>query len=307
MNQHLVLLRATVLAIVATASAGALGDTVTEIEPNDPIASAQLLQSATSEVVVPGFIGTLKGTANDVDFYKFYATQGNVVTIDIDNGVGGAQSIDLYLAVFDPSNGYKILRENDDAGFPLDAGSISPWDPRIDNFVVPATGYYVVGVTSTDRPFIDGGDVQNAASFGGNGDYTLVISGLSPAVQQISISVKPGHRRLRSLDHAEHGRLPVAILSSASFDATKVDESSLTFGQTGDEQSLRGCNTRAVDVNHDGLRDKICHFDVRAAGFRKGDLEGILKGKTVSGTRFEGHGPLKVPRGKFDHRDQDND
>ena len=304
MNEHLAFIRAAVLAVVATASTAAVADTITETEPNDSVTSAQVLPSTGSDVVVSGFIGTLQGSANDVDYYAFHANAGDVVTIDIDNGIGGAQSIDLVLALFDPQNNYAILREVDDAAT-LDPGSISTWDPRIDNFVVGATGTYVIGVSSTDRPFVDGGGVQNADTFGGNGDYTLTVSGVSAAalpVKQVAVKVRPDHHRLMPLEHEPHGRIAVAVLSSSSFDAMQIDESSLTFGKTGDEKSLSYCEPKKRDVNHDGLPDKVCRFNVKAAAFQTGDLEGIVKGKTKNGGCFEGHGRLKVPHRKHHHR-----
>jgi hypothetical protein len=73
------------------------------------------------------------------------------------------------------------------------------------------------------------------------------------------------------------GKIPVAILSTPSFDATEeVDRSSLTFGSTGNEQSLHFCNQE--EVNKDGLLDLICLFDAPMSGFAKSDKFVVLKG-----------------------------
>jgi hypothetical protein len=90
------------------------------------------------------------------------------------------------------------------------------------------------------------------------------------------------------------GNFPVAILSSAAFDALKVDNYSLTFGKTGDEKTYVGCHKHGIDVNADGLLDRVCHFDNEAGGWEVDDVEGIMKGKTADGTKFEGRGRLKV-------------
>jgi probable HAF family extracellular repeat protein len=84
----------------------------------------------------------------------------------------------------------------------------------------------------------------------------------------------------------------VAILSSTSFyapDDVIVNRLSLTFGPTGDEQSLLSCATRKPkDVNGDTLKDLVCTFSIKDAGFISGDEVGILKGTTETGTSFEG-------------------
>lgn len=83
------------------------------------------------------------------------------------------------------------------------------------------------------------------------------------------------------------GRVSVAVLSTASFDApTEIDPQSLTFGRTGDEASLASCRVR--DVNHDAIQDLICQFRTEAAGFQSGDTLGILKGKKLNGSPIAG-------------------
>jgi hypothetical protein len=106
----------------------------------------------------------------------------------------------------------------------------------------------------------------------------------------ISIDIKPGDDS--NTINLQSKTVQVAILSLADFDAlteVDVDRVSLTFGPTGDEQSLVSCASRKhKDVNGDGLKDLVCQFSIKDTGFKCGDLEGILKGVTVIGTLFEG-------------------
>jgi hypothetical protein len=89
-----------------------------------------------------------------------------------------------------------------------------------------------------------------------------------------------------------NGKIPVAILSSTNFDAqSQLEEASLTFGRTGAESSLASCNAAPEDVNGDGLPDLVCEFYNQVAGFQPGDTQGILKGKTMSGTSIVGGTP----------------
>lgn len=83
--------------------------------------------------------------------------------------------------------------------------------------------------------------------------------------------------------------LPVAILSTEDFSAPdEVDRDSLTFGATGDEDSLIWCSRCSGDVNHDGYRDLVCYFWTRRCSFGEGDTEGILKGVRTDGTPIRG-------------------
>lgn len=87
----------------------------------------------------------------------------------------------------------------------------------------------------------------------------------------------------------------MSILSTKDFNAPgKVDRHSLTFGATGDEQSLIFCEPFNFDVNRDGRRDLTCYFLKEQAGFECGDTKGILKGKTVDGMFIEGKDSVKV-------------
>jgi hypothetical protein len=105
----------------------------------------------------------------------------------------------------------------------------------------------------------------------------------------VDISIKPGSSPPVPINPRSHGNTPVAILSTATFNAvTGVDATSLTFGRTGQEQSLLFCNLGGEDVNGDGLPDLVCHFDTQSTKFQSGDTLGILMGKTVQGTPLIG-------------------
>ena len=270
-----------------------------EQEANHPIAMAQFITPGLSEYEVSAVIGNLSGAVvDDVDFYKFFGQEGDVVTIDIDGGWGGARDVDTEIAVFGDGPTFKKWRGNDDAS--IDPGSSSRRDARVENFVLPSTGVYYVAVGHWSKRFVTGGNVYG--STGQNGDYMLVVSGVTggPQVLHINIDVKPGVENVSPLNPKAKGRVPVALLSAEGFDPADVDISSLTFGHDGDEDSLEKCNKGSADFNKDGIKELICHFDNRTASFRKGDIEGVLKGKLQDGTPIEGRGLLKVVGEKAD-------
>lgn len=287
---------------------------VDEIEPNHPISSAQPLSISSGVVAsiggtaigtggatVNGVIGNLTGAAVlDVDFYSFQGQVGDVVSLDIDGGMGGSRDVDTVLTVFqvvfdsEGRKSYLKLRENDDGGT-FDPGTTHPFDSRITNFTLPATGTYIVGVSSNPC-FLrnDGTCTSSSQGTRTNGDYTLVITGVTSPVVHINIEIKPGSGDLAPVNPKARGKIPVALLSSSEFNALDVDTTSLTFGATGYEPSLSKCAKAGEDVNGDGLLDMVCHFENQVAHFQPGDLEGIVRGKTADGREIEGHGLLKV-------------
>ena len=283
----------------------------TEVESNDSLDLAQSL-TVDSSVSVDAMLGV-----NDVDFYKFYGSAGDIVNVDIDNGIGGTQSVNTAIAIFD-SNG-TVIRANDDA-LTVDAGSISTRDSFIEDFVLPETGFYVIGVSNYMSPLQNGGSVPAVGGgfgFGSftlpetSGDYTLVISKASASVQQVAIRIKPHSRDYAPIYPRNHGKIKVAILSSAEFNApVSVDQETLTFGSTGDEASFVKCHRRAKDVNNDGYPDLVCKFKTELAGFTEQDDEGILKGQLTDGTSIEGAGYIKLikrhHRGHRHHKRDDD-
>jgi len=270
-----------------------------EVERNDPIPIAQFVVPGMSGFELSAAIGNVTGAAvEDLDFYSFYGQAGDVVTLDIDGGYGGLRSVDTVMAIFGDAPDYHMLRMNDD-NYPPDPGSNSSLDSRIENFVLPVTGVYYVGVSNFPRYFQNGGTARSG--FSQNGDYQLIITGVSDPVLHITISVKPGHNELAPLNPRARGSVPVALLSADNFNPADVDTTSLKFGHDGSEMSLERCNKPVADLNNDGKADLICHFDNQAAAFLHGDLEGVLKGKLMDKTQIEGRGLLKVVPEKADH------
>jgi hypothetical protein len=296
-NSKLAIKRTAVAAaFLAAFGASSLALAIYEVEPNAPLGSAQqLVIGSTGGVEVSAILGNPAGDlVADVDFYVFEGREGDVVTIDIDGGMklgSSARSVDTVIAIFD--QGGKKLRENDDSS--VDPGSAHSFDSRIDNFRLPASARYTVGVSSWPRFLQEGGTVSSTALNGNsNGTYTLLISGVTPSAMQISVEIKPGHTGdAAPINPKSKGNIPVALLSSTDFTPLEVDQQSLRFGPEGNESSLLRCN-KGDYVNADDKLDLVCHFDTQAAGFEPGDLEGIVKGSLKDGRRFEGRGLLKV-------------
>src|SRR5512139_869629 len=133
---------------------------INETEINNPISYAQRIAMPSGSAEISAWIGNATGA--DLDYYVFYGTEGDVLTFDIDGGCDGSQSVDTIMAVFNVADGYKIMRQVDDptsgdagssAKCVSSSGSLFDGDSRIENVKLPASGYYVVGVSGSPRFF----------------------------------------------------------------------------------------------------------------------------------------------------------
>ena len=126
-------------------------------------------------------------------------------------------------------------------------------------------------------------------------------------VLQVNIDIRPRTPGVTKIWANTDGKIAVALLSSSSFNALKVDRASITFGAEGNEASLIRCHSEGIYVNRDRRKDLVCLFDLKKASFEIGDVEGVVRG-TVEGKPFEGHAPLKVVQhGKKRKHQHDND
>jgi hypothetical protein len=115
-----------------------------------------------------------------------------------------------------------------------------------------------------------------------------------PATIPVAIDVSPGSST-GGINSKSRGTTPVAVLSSSAFDAVStIDLKTLTFGRTGYENSLAFCNPNGEDVNKDGFIDLVCHFYTAKTGFKRGDTQGVLRGKTTSNLPIEGRDTVSV-------------
>jgi len=120
----------------------------------------------------------------------------------------------------------------------------------------------------------------------------ITVDGTAPLLS-VGIDIKPNSLP-NSINPRSMGKVPVAVLSSPTFDAVNdLDEASLTFGGTGDERSLAFCSD-PEDVNGDNLPDLVCHFYTQSTGFLSGDTLGVLKGQTVEGVGIQGTDSVRI-------------
>jgi len=99
------------------------------------------------------------------------------------------------------------------------------------------------------------------------------------------VDIKPGSDT-NPINTFNNGVIPVAILSSATFDATTVDVDSLAFGPAGAAPTHR--NGHMEDVDGDGLTDFVSHYRTQETGIEFGDDRACITGKTNGGSSLFG-------------------
>jgi YVTN family beta-propeller protein len=100
---------------------------------------------------------------------------------------------------------------------------------------------------------------------------------------RMAVDIQPGmFPNVISLNGS--GKVQVAILSRPGFSAPdQIYRAQLTFGHTGHEQSLVSCNAKGDDLNHDGLPDLVCWFDIAQSNLQLGDTVGIVRATIFNG------------------------
>ena len=100
-----------------------------------------------------------------------------------------------------------------------------------------------------------------------------------------SISVKPGSNQT-GINLGSLGKIPVAILSTADFDARTVNPLTVRFGRTGTEASP--VHWALEDVTGDGTLDLVLQFLTQTTGIQPGDTQVVLMGRASDGSPFRG-------------------
>ena len=110
----------------------------------------------------------------------------------------------------------------------------------------------------------------------------------------VEIDIKPGNYP-NSINLGSGGTVPVAIISTADFDATTVNP--LTVSLASASVKLRGQGTPAAsseDVNGDDLLDLVVHVSTQALELSSGDTVATLQGMTYDGEYIEGTDSVRI-------------
>jgi hypothetical protein len=105
----------------------------------------------------------------------------------------------------------------------------------------------------------------------------------------VVLDVKPGSDDNR-VPLTSRGVIPVAILTTPSFDASRIVASTTCFGDSG-APAQRDCSERSsalTDVDGDGDVDLLLHFETQQTGIDAGDRDACITAQTTDGLAVEG-------------------
>jgi len=109
--------------------------------------------------------------------------------------------------------------------------------------------------------------------------------------KNVSIDIRPlSHRNIINLQSC--GYVPVAIFSAPDFDARTIKIETVQMGDAGVKTLVVGKKriplTLDLDVNRDGLKDKVVFFDIKALKLANYTGQVCLTGETTGGMSFIG-------------------
>jgi len=186
-----------------------------------------------------------------------------------------------------------IFRQDPDGGDPIVIHQGVPYECPADATIEPSTGDIIVAEFDDENPAIFR---QNPA---GEGDPIVIYQGapyIQPAGvfiflqvnQQVDIDIKPGGEP-NCFNNDVHGVIPVAILGSASFDATQVDPLTLSLDGQSVKTKRNGTPQANIEnVNGDGFNDLVVKIIDIDGTYAVGTGTGTLTGQLFDGTPFEG-------------------
>jgi hypothetical protein len=120
----------------------------------------------------------------------------------------------------------------------------------------------------------------------------------APTAIQVQIDIMP-NTFPNLINLKSKGVIPVAILSTSTFDATTVDPLTVCFGDANDPPppypSERDCTEahgkgHISDVDGDGDKDLVLHFETKDTGIDPGDTQACLTGRTYGSTPIQVQG-----------------
>lgn len=279
----------------------------------DPATGAQTIVSSGGNFVDPdGIAIAANGDIFVVDVNSF-GGPGGVIRVD---PATGAQTVISSGGFFLSPHGIAIAANGDllvaEGDFPGGSGGSGPGgviriDPVTGNqtpvslggtFVEPVdiavapNGDILIG-DNTARAVIRVNPVTGAQTIVSSGGSFSTPDGIAivPGPLSVSIDIKPGSFP-NSINPRNRGTIPVAILSTISFDAATVNATSVRFGPSGTEAAP--VRFALEDVNGDGHADMVLHFNTQDTGIVCGAASASLTGETFGGQAIEGSDSVKT-------------
>ena len=125
--------------------------------------------------------------------------------------------------------------------------------------------------------------------------YTVLTVGTAPITLSVDIDVRPGSD-VNPINLKSGGVIPVAILTTDTFDATTIDPDTIEL--SGAAVAVRGNGKHVMaeqtDVDSDGDIDLLVHIETQALVIEPGTTIVTLTGETFDGMQIEGSDDIKL-------------
>jgi hypothetical protein len=162
----------------------------------------------------------------------------------------------------------------------------------------PATGTLTPALDSSGQPITGLADAGGlTATFHGVSHFSTIV-GLLPTAIPVVIDIAPG--KTPNVIRQDEDDIPVAIFSSATFDATRIDPASLRLSGAPVATDDRKLRVSIDDVNRDGRKDMVARFRISKLLLGPNDKQAVLEGRTRDGQFIRGTDSVQVQVAKPD-------
>ena len=134
-------------------------------------------------------------------------------------------------------------------------------------------------------------EINGVLYVAGNGSGNIPITTLEAftPVIEVAIDITPGSFP-NSINPRSRGVIPVAILTTETFDASTVDPAMVRFGP----DAAAPVHAALEDVDGDGDTDLILHFRTQDTGIVCGETSASLTGQTFGAQAVEGSDSIRT-------------
>ena len=128
-------------------------------------------------------------------------------------------------------------------------------------------------------------------NYSGSDLTSVEMLGTAPkAAPPIAVTIKVKSGANGPINRSAQGNVPVAVFSSSTFDATKIDRSTVVFAGA----PALAIGEASADLNGDGLPDAMLHFSTQALVLPDGTTQACMTGKTTDQKSFQGCDSIRL-------------